>query len=203
MDFKIYKNFEYEKLNNEVYLLLEEIFQNLKNITSEEIVINFSSSHTMKSISKPLNQIISDKFIMSDWTSEKPILESRDDLSISNSKRWTLDFYNNGIGLEVAFDHNVGISWNITKLIMAASENEFKKAVNINLGVLITADNHLKTKGGFDGSIGTFEQYVEHYKVFQSIAKIPILIIGLGAPSDFWIKHRKIGSKKIGKLREY
>jgi hypothetical protein len=203
MDFKTYKNFNFEKISIEDNTLLENIFSNLSSITSDEVVNEFSSNRNLKSISKPLNSIISDRFIKSNWIPEKPILSSNVNLSLSYSKRWTLDFYKNRIGLEVAFDHNVGIAWNLTKLFMAANENEFEKAIDIKLGVLITADNQLKTKGGFDGSIGTFEQYVEYSKVFESIYKMRILIIGLSAPNDFWIRHRKIGSKKIGKLREY
>lgn len=203
MEYKAYKNFDFEKISNDHNQLINEIFSNLESIKSQDIINEFSSSRAMKSISKPLNSVIFEKFVNANWQSEKPILESSELLMLSTSKRWTLDFYKDGIGLEVAFDHGVGIAWNITKLFTAANENIYQKAVDINIGVLITADNQLRTKGGFDGSIGTFEQYVEYSKVFESITRMNLLIIGLGAPSEFWIKHRKIGTKKIGKLREY
>jgi hypothetical protein len=203
MEYKTYTNFDLEKLNNEEYLIIKDIFSNLHSIKSDEIIEKFSLSRNLKSISKPLNSIISERFIDSSWIPEKPILSINDNLDISNSKRWTIDLYKDNVGLEVAFDHSVGIAWNITKLFIAASDNKFKKSTNIKIGVLITADNQLKTKGGFDGSIGSYEQYVEYSKVFESIYKMRILIIGLSAPNDFWIRHRKIGSKKIGKLREY
>lgn len=203
MDYRVYMNFDFNQLNFETNNIFEEVFYLLKNIKSEEITKSFSSSHNMKSISRPLSDIISDKLTKNSWISDKPILKFTEELDITRTKRWTLDFYKQEIGLEIAFDHNVGISWNIMKLFITASNTNYKKATNINYGVIITADNQLKSKGGFDGSIGTFEQYIEHSKVYESLSKTPILIIGLCAPDDFWIRHRKMGSKKIGKVREY
>ena len=55
------------------------------------------------------------------------------------------------------------------------------------MAVIITASKELKDKGNFDGTVGTFDKYIEYLKPYAMVITIPMVIIGLDAPESFYI----------------
>ena len=45
----------------------------------------------------------------------------------------------------------------------------------------------MKSRGNFDGAIGTFEQFIEYFKPYSAIVPTPIVLIGIEAPETFLI----------------
>ena len=55
------------------------------------------------------------------------------------------------------------------------------------MGVIICATNDLKKAGNFDGAVGSFEKFIEHFKPYQNLIPTSIVLIGLNSPSTFII----------------
>ena len=44
-----------------------------------------------------------------------------------------------------------------------------------------------KKTGNFDGAVGSFEKFIEYFKPYQNLLPTSIVLIGLNAPSTFFI----------------
>ena len=88
------------------------------------------------------------------------------------------------------------------KIPLSSQPNTYAHKQKVDLGIIITATNQMKKSGGYDGSVGSFEKYIEYLSVFKPFISTPILLIGLNSPEDFQIKHRNINRKKIGQIKE-
>ena len=55
------------------------------------------------------------------------------------------------------------------------------------MGVIITATNKMKKNGNFDSAIGSFEDFQQYFKPYNSLVTTPIVLIGLNEPETFKI----------------
>ena len=80
-----------------------------------------------------------------------------------------LDFAKNSISVEVAFNHAEAIAHNIIKPVLASELNHVQK-IQTKLGIIVTATKY-ETKG-FDGAVGTFEQFIEYFKPYSALYQL-------------------------------
>ena len=150
-----------------------------------------------KSISRAINDLLKERFLEIDWDAESSIFQD----SSYQGDTWRLDFAKDDISLEVAFNHASVIAWNLIKPVLASELNHVQKAIQTKIGVVITATQSLKSAGGFDGAIGTFEKFLDYLPPLQNVLTVPMLIIGLEAPDTFRIQIEQLAPrKKIGKV---
>ena len=87
------------------------------------------------------------------WREESPIFQDTD----YQGDTWRLDFAKENISIEVAFNHGSVIAWNLLKPVLASELNHVQKAIQTKVGVIICATDGMKTTGGFDGAVGSYE----------------------------------------------
>ena len=92
----------------------------------------------------------------------------------------------------MAFNHGEAIAHNIIKPVLASELNHVQKNIQTKLGVIITANDDMKRKGGFDGAVGTFEKFISYFKPYSNIVTTPIVLIGLKPPTSFEIVDRDV-----------
>lgn len=176
----------------------ENLKETIRNISDQDIIREFSQNHTKnKSIASSINRLLRDRLMKQGWASESPIFQ---DPEFSDEKRWRLDFAKNQISVEVAFNHGEAIAWNLTKPVLASELNHVRKAIQTSIGVIITASSCLKDIGGFDSAVGTYEKHLTYLEPLRSILTVPMVIIGLEAPSSFYISHQVESQRKTGKV---
>ena len=120
----------------------------------------------------------------------------------SKEKEFRLDCAKSDTSVEVAFNHSGSISWNIIKPFLASQFNHVKKDIQTKLAVIITATKEFKMTGGFDGAIGTYEDYIAYFKPLSMLTMVPIIVIGIEKPKSFYIETEKNKSKNrnIGRV---
>ena len=91
-----------------------------------------------------------------------------------------LDFAKNNISIEVAFNHGEAIAHNIMKPVLASELNHVQKEIQTKMGVIIVSTKAMKSSGGFDGAVGTFEKFIEYFEPYNMLIPTPIVLIGLG-----------------------
>lgn len=180
-----------------------ELIDVIDGITDDDLIekhLSFGAhneSKTPKSLSKAINELLKERFVNCEWNSESGIFQD----SQYTGDTWRLDFAKEDISIEVAFNHSTVIAWNLIKPVLASELNHVQKAIQTKIGVIITATQEMKTQGGFDGAIGTFEKFRDYLPPLQNILTVPLLIIGLKKPETFRIEHFQLAArKKIGKI---
>lgn len=192
-------DFLFELLPEYKYLW-DEVKDALISITDEMIIEEFENEkRKAKSISQAINTLIKKELVKRGWNSESYIFADEEYASAAKGT-WRLDFAKDSISIEVAFNHRSDISWNLIKPTLASELNHVKKALQTDGGIIITATQEMKARGGFDNACGTFEDYVQYLKPMGMILTSPLLIVGLEAPETFEITHRKEGNMKIGEV---
>lgn len=189
-------------LNNEpdYKIVWNELLSTIENITDDEIIEHHENNpRKAKSISESINNILKSNLVALGWNKESSIFQ--DDEYSGN--RWRLDFAKDSISVEVAFNHGEAIAWNLIKPVLASELNHVQKEINTEIGVIICATKELKDKGGFDGAVGEYEKFLTYLNPLRNVLSVPILIIGLEAPSTFEIKVEKIDGKKQGIVEKY
>lgn len=181
----------------------QDLMDVLDNITEADIIQKHESygnpdpGRTPKSISKAINELLKERFTRSQWQSESGIFQNTQ----YKGDTWRLDFAKDDISVEVAFNHSTVIAWNLIKPVLASELNHVEKAIQTQVGVIITATNAMKKHGGFDGAIGTYEKFLDYLPPLQNLLTVPLLIIGLTAPETFRVEHdSSIPRRKIGKI---
>jgi len=202
MEFKIYS------FNNALELLTvskskkeiwDEISNSIKSITDRELMDYFNIySKSTKSLSKVIRMILDNKLLINYWTKNQNMFSNDDYV---NSKRFSFNYFKSSINLEFAFNHESATAWILLKGSLL-NNNQLTKVVNVDISIIITVDNRMKSLGGFDGSIGTFEKYIQYLGSMEYLIDKPILLIGLEPASEFIIKHRQLVNRKIGIIRE-
>jgi hypothetical protein len=86
------------------------------------------------------------------------------------------------------------------KPVLSSELNHVEKAIQTRAGIVITATDKMKKAGGFDGSVGSYEKYIQYLKPLNNLLTTPMMIIGLEPPETFKIKQDKIDNKTIGKI---
>jgi len=189
-------------LNNEpnYKIVWNELLKAIESITDDEIIEHHENNRRKaKSISESINNILKSKLVALDWNEESYIFQ--DDEYSGN--RWRLDFAKDSISVEVAFNHGEAIAWNLIKPVLAGELNHVQKEINTEIGVIICATKELKDKGGFDGAVGEYEKFLTYLNPLRDVLSVPIVIIGLEAPTSFEIKVEKIDGKKQGIVERY
>lgn len=189
-------------LNNEPSYkkVWNELLKAIKSISDDEIIEHHeNNSRKAKSISESINSILKSKLVALGWNEESYIFQ--DDEYSGN--RWRLDFAKDSISVEVAFNHGEAIAWNLIKPVLAGELNHVQKEINTEIGVIICATKNLKDKGGFDGAVGEYEKFLTYLNPLRDVLSVPIVIIGLEAPTTFEIKVEKIDGKKQGIVEKY
>jgi len=183
--------------------IFETIFDTIREISENNIISQFNLvGQNSKSISKALTLLIEKGLLSNGWKAEQPIF--KDNISVVDSilgKRWTHDFYLNSVSLEIAFNHEEGSVWNLSKSLISYLPNDKVKNCDVRIGVIICVTNNMRQKGGFDNSIGTFEKYIQYLKLMRSIFTMPVLLIGINAPENFVIKPCRFPNKTIGQIK--
>jgi hypothetical protein len=196
--------------------LYRDVMDSIENLWEERIIEHFQFNYVhkkkaKKSISESINQLLKVELVALGWRQEAQIFRAAD----FGEGKWRLDFAKecripssdsrpygdfetSGISVEVGFNHSGSIAWNLLKPVLASELNHVDKAIQTSVGIVITATRALQDKGGFDGAIGVFEDYVSHLVPLRDVLTVPILVIGLEAPETFRIKHKKLGSTTYG-----
>lgn len=176
-----------------------EIKNVLRGISDESIANHFKENYKKsKSISAAINDLIKIGLEGKGWQSESAIFQD-DDYS---DNRWRLDFAKKTISIEVAFNHGEAVAWNLIKPNLSGELNHVKKAIQTEIGVVITATEEMRVAGGFDSAVGTYEKYLSYLKPLRHMLTVPVLVIGLKAPKTFRIEHKKVNGRKIGKVKK-
>ena len=171
----------------------DELVSVLKSISDNELKSQFLNEKekkmSIKSLASSINSILKDKLNQKDWLSEVGLFKEPP-YDKKNKSRWRLDFAKKNISVEVAFNHQEATAHNILKPVLASELNHVQKEVQTKLGVIIVATKDMKTRGNFDGAIGTFESFQEYFKPYNNIITTPIVLIGIKAPNSFVIEKK-------------
>jgi len=173
----------------------QEIKNVIENINDQMIIEKFQERHSnQKSISRSINELLKESFILLGWQEESPIFQESEYIGDT----WRLDFAKENISMEVAFNHGSVVAWNLLKPVLASELNHVKKAIQTKIGVIICATQELKIAGGFDSAVGSYEKYLNYLTPLNNQLSIPLAIIGLKAPESFYIKHIRENGRNIG-----
>ena len=172
-----------------------EIITVLNSITDEDLIKDFNERKLIrsstKSLSESINKLLKVRLTELGWIAESPIFREEPYDSTNNSA-WRLDFAKNNISIEVAFNHGEAIAHNIIKPVLASELNHVQKNIQTKLGVIITTNEDMKRKGGFDGAVGTYEKFISYFKPYSNIVTTPIVLIGLKEPKTFEILNNEV-----------
>jgi len=178
--------------------LWDEIKDVIYNISDDDIIQKFTALNSKKatsnkSLAAAINQLLKERLVKKGWSPESPIFQDHS----YQEERWRLDFAKKHISIEVAFNHGEAIAWNLIKPVLASELNHVEKAIQTDLGVVITAADDLKRRGGFDSAVGEYEKVLRYLKPFSTLLTVPIVVVGLHAPKSFYIKQQKGANGKI------
>jgi hypothetical protein len=203
MKYKL-KSFRYGELilNNEAKFrdIWNELLFTIDSITDEEIIqAHENNTRVPKGLSVALNKIIKEKLVSIGWSAESKIFNDEE----YSNKSWRLDFANETLSVEVAFNHGEAIAWNLVKPTIASELNHVQKEIKTDIAIVICATKNLKTLGGFDGATGEFEKFERYLDPLRGLLTVPMVIIGLEAPDTFKITHKNVDGKNQGIVERY
>lgn len=202
-----------------------ELWQSFKDgilsITEDDLIKHFREHYEgrQKSISKSINDLIRDRLVSMGWESEPRIFGEKGYSDSKRDKKWRLDFAKSvgthapdeleanleptpGIAVEVAFNNDGSTAWNLIKPVLAGELNHVQKDTQTGMGIIVTATEQLKREGGFDNTVGTFDDFKMHLRPLRNLLTVPMLIIGLEPFDTFEIEVRNDSSgKKRGYIR--
>ena len=180
----------------------QEIMFVLDNISDNDIIERYNASPraSQKSISDAINTLIDERLVELGWSRQSPIFNDSEYRPNSQGHWWTLDFVKGEISVEVAFNHGEATAWNLIKPVLAGELNHVDKAVQTSAGIVITATDSMKHFGNLDGAAGSYEKFLQYLKPFNNILTIPMMIIGLKAPSTFFINP---DTKRVTNISEH
>jgi hypothetical protein len=176
--------------------------QHIINNLADESLINCYQTHFAeknKSLSTTINKLLKEDFSSFGWATESPIFQEPQYHDIKGDY-WRLDMAKDNISIEVAFNHGTVIAWNLLKPVLASELNHVQKAIQTKLGVIICATQNLKEAGNFDSAVGTYEKFIDHLRPMMNQLSVPLLIIGLEAPTTFYLSEKKVGNRKLGNI---
>jgi len=175
-----------------------EVDDAIKGVTEDEIVEHFrlNGEGSKKSISSTVNSLLKQRFTSLGWKAESPIFS--EPRYTDGVRIFRLDFAKGPMSIEVAFNHGNDAPWNLLKPTLASELNHVEKAVQTDIGIIVTATEEMRVAGGFDNAVGTYEKYVDLLRPMGMLLTAPLVIIGLEAPETFHIEHREDGRRKLG-----
>ena len=200
MDFTMhgFRHGDYLAMNVGEYVAYwSEIDDALRSISDDDIVEHFKEhgEHRQKSISITLNALIKARLVERGWAAESRIFAEQ---KYAEGRIFRLDFAKGPFSVEVAFNHGNDAPWNLLKPTLASELNHVEKAIQTELGVIITATNGMKAAGGFDDAVGSYEKYIDFLRPMGMLLTAPLVIVGLEAPKSFHVEHKADGRRKLG-----
>lgn len=166
--------------------LWHELTAVIAGIGDEDLVERYEARDRM-SLSAAINELLRERLVERGWSAESPIFQD-DGYS---DKRWRLDFAKDRMAVEVAFNHGEAIAWNLIKPVLASELNHVRKAIQTEVGVLVTATAALKEHGAFDSAVGEYEKVLRYLVPFRNILTVPMVIVGLLPPRSFCLEKVK------------
>jgi hypothetical protein len=217
MDFKVHSHrhaLEILEGVEEYEQLWTEIKDALAAVSDDKIASHFRENYEgqpTKSLSRSINALLKQEFVSRGWMAESFIFGE----SAYGDHTWRLDFakqveltdldvnndskkVDSGISIEVAFNHGGSIAWNLLKPVIASEINHVPKNIQTGVGLVICATDSLKRAGGFDSAIGTYDQFISNLLPLRNILTVPVLIVGLEAPTSFRMLVEKRGNQNFG-----
>ena len=175
-----------------------EVEHVLASVSDDEIVAHFRANGEgyKKSISSTVNVLLKERFAKLGWRPESPIFS--EPRYVDGVRIFRLDFAKGPMSIEVAFNHGNDAPWNLLKPTLASELNHVEKAIQTDIGVIITATDEMREAGGFDNAVGTYEKYIDFLRPMGMLLTAPLVIVGLEAPKTFHIEHRASGRRKLG-----
>ncbi|MGO5053902.1 hypothetical protein ACTQ6A_15560 [Lachnospiraceae bacterium LCP25S3_G4] len=138
--------------DKELNIRYREFTSVLHNISDEDIIEKFEIKHSdhvkkgtsYKSVTPSINSLIKERMaLIPGWDAEVDIFNDTKG-EIGNTE-WRLDFAcENGLAIEVAFNHGEAIAWNLIKPCLASELNHVQKAYQTRLGIYVCATDALK-----------------------------------------------------------
>lgn len=207
--------------NEPGYIELWESFkQSILSISEQDVSEHFAKFHEgkAKSVSKSINTLIKERLTSNGWTSEPRIFGEPGYSESKRDKKWRLDFAKSagnhdhielernleptpGISIEVAFNNDGSTAWNLIKPVLAGELNHVRKETQTGMGIIVTASEQLKREGGFDNTVGTFDDFKMHLRPLRNLLTIPMIIVGLQPFDSFEIEVKTISNNKRGFLK--
>ena len=177
-----------------------EIQDALESVSEDDLASHFAEfgEGRKKSISDSVNKLLKERFEEVGWASESPIFAEEE--YSSGAGVFRLDFAKGPVSIEVAFNHANDAPWNLLKPTLASELNHVRKAIQTEIGVIVTATDEMRSAGGFDGAIGTYDKYIRLLRPMGMLLTAPLVIIGLEAPTTFRIEHEKVGRNHFGHI---
>lgn len=165
--------------------IYEEIKAAIMGVTDTDLrTRHLSYGGRQMSLSRAINDLLKERLMAAGWREESPIFQDTE----YQGERWRLDFAKAPISVEVAFNHGEAIAWNLLKPVLASELNHVEKAVQTEVGVVITATESLKRAGAFDSAVGEYEKFQRYLAPLSSVLTVPMLLIGLEAPDTFMLE---------------
>lgn len=162
----------------------------------EEKLIQLYKEDNYVSLANSLKKYFTNNLKNCGWIIDKYIFKENDYIN----KRWSNNFCKDDLVINIAFDHNISISWNLLKGELDTRPNLIDKNGYSNIQVLITATRKFIKLSGFDAVVGHYDDYIEHLKPLSNILNAPILIIGLDELETFKIQKIRKNGKNIGQI---
>ena len=177
-----------------------EVDRAIGSVSEADIIAHFEANGEgrKKSISSTVNSLLKERLVALGWHAESPIFS--EPRYTDGVRIFRLDFAKGPVSIEVAFNHGNDAPWNLLKPTLASELNHVEKALQTDIGVIITATEKMRVAGGFDGAVGTFEKYVDFLRPMGMLLTAPLVIIGLEAPRTFHIEHERDGRRKLGRI---
>ena len=177
-----------------------EIRDAIGSVTDMDIVAHFERhcAGRKKSISPTVNALLKDEFVARGWQAESPIFS--EPRYVEGVRIFRLDFAKGPVSVEVAFNHGNDAPWNLLKPTLASELNHVEKAIQTDIGVIVTATEEMRVAGGFDPACGTFEKYVDFLRPMGMVLTAPLVIVGLEPPRTFHVEHEQDGRRKLGRI---
>ena len=175
-----------------------EVERAVGSVSDEEIIAHLKANGegTKKSISSTVNTLLKERFTSLGWRAESPIFS--EPRYTEGVRIFRLDFAKGPMSVEVAFNHGNDAPWNLLKPTLASELNHVEKAIQTEIGVIITATDSMKDAGGFDDAVGSYEKYIDFLRPMGMLLTAPLVIVGLEAPRSFRIEHKSVGRNKYG-----
>ena len=178
-----------------------EVTDVLNNISDDDIITYFENQpRKAKSISEAINHLIDERLSAINWNRQSYIFTDPAYRNSRNNSNWRLDFAKDDISIEVAFNHGEAVAWNLIKPTLAGELNHVEKAIQTRAGIIICATDEMKSAGGFDNAIGSYEKFLQYLPPLNNLLTIPMVIVGLTAPTTFHIEHYKEGRNTYGRV---
>ena len=178
----------------------DEVRYALESVSDDDVASYFEAhcAGRKKSISPAVNALLKERFTALGWRAESPIFSEHE--YSENGSIFRLDFAKGVVSVEVAFNHGNDAPWNLLKPTLASELNHVEKAIQTEIGVIVTATDEMRVAGGFDNAVGTYEKYIRFLRPMGMLLTAPLVIIGLEAPKSFHVEHEQDGRRKLGRI---